>query len=46
VRAILVIAMAMLPALTEAQRVGAPLILEAKVPLRQVSGRADHLASK
>ena len=44
-RAIPVIAMAMLPIVTEAQRVGALLILEAKIPLRQVSGRADHLGS-
>jgi hypothetical protein len=31
------------PAATGAQTVGSPLILEAKIPLGQVSGRIDHL---
>src|SRR5438874_12685595 len=44
VRAILMIAMAMLPAVAEAQTAGAPLVLEAKIPLGDVSGRIDHLS--
>jgi YVTN family beta-propeller protein len=43
-RAILLIAIAMSPALAEAQTAGAPLVLEAKIPLGDVSGRIDHLA--
>ncbi len=43
-RAILLIAMAMLPAVAEAQTADAPLVLETKVPLGEVSGRIDHLA--
>jgi hypothetical protein len=43
-RAILLIAMAMLPAVAEAQTTGAPLVLEAKIPLGEVSGRIDHLS--
>lgn len=43
-RAILLTAMAMLPAIAEAQTTGAPLVLEAKIPLGDVSGRIDHLA--
>ena len=34
----------MLPAAGQAQTAGAPLILEAKIPLGEVSGRIDHLA--
>jgi DNA-binding beta-propeller fold protein YncE len=44
VRAILMIAMAMLPAVAKAQTAGVPLVLETKIPLGQVSGRIDHLA--
>src|SRR5438874_5065323 len=44
VRAILLIVLAMLPGLAEAQTAGAPLVLEAKIPLGEVSGRIDHLA--
>jgi DNA-binding beta-propeller fold protein YncE len=44
VRAILLIAMAMLPAIAEAQTADAPLVLEGKIPLGEVSGRIDHLA--
>ena len=43
-RAILLIAIAMLPAVARAQTAGAPLVLEAKIPLGEVSGRIDHLA--
>ena len=43
-RALLLIAMAMLPAIAEAQTAGAPLVLEAKIPLGEVRGRIDHLA--
>jgi DNA-binding beta-propeller fold protein YncE len=43
-RAILLIAMAMLPAVAAAQTAGAPLGLEAKIPLGEVSGRIDHLS--
>jgi DNA-binding beta-propeller fold protein YncE len=43
-RSILLIAMAMLPAVAEAQTAVAPLVLDAKIPLGQVSGRIDHLA--
>ena len=43
-RAILLIVMMMVPAAGEAQTVGAPLVLEAKIPLGEVSGRIDHLA--
>jgi DNA-binding beta-propeller fold protein YncE len=42
--AVLLIAMAMLPAVAEAQTSGAPLVLETKIPLGEVSGRIDHLA--
>src|SRR6267142_559332 len=42
-RAILLIVM-MMPAAGEAQTGGAPLVLEAKIPLGEVSGRIDHLA--
>jgi DNA-binding beta-propeller fold protein YncE len=42
-RAILLTAMAILPAVAEAQTAAAPLVLEAKIPLGQVSGRIDHL---
>ena len=42
--AVLLIAMAMLPAVAEAQTGGAPLVLETKIPLGEVSGRIDHLA--
>src|SRR5436189_5568988 len=42
-RAILLIVM-MVPAAGEAQTGGAPLVLEAKIPLGEVSGRIDHLA--
>jgi hypothetical protein len=44
VRAILLIVVAMLPTIAEAQTAGAPLVLEAKIPLGEVSGRIDHLA--
>src|SRR5216683_8006345 len=43
-RAILLIVMVMMPAAGEAQTAGAPLVLEAKIPLGEVSGRIDHLA--
>jgi YVTN family beta-propeller protein len=43
-RAILLIVMVMMPAAGEAQMAGAPLVLEAKIPLGEVSGRIDHLA--
>jgi YVTN family beta-propeller protein len=43
-RAILLIAMAMLPTVAEAQSDGAPLVLETKIALGEVSGRIDHLA--
>jgi YVTN family beta-propeller protein len=43
-RAILLIVMTMVPAAGEAQTTGAPLVLEAKIPLGEVSGRIDHLA--
>ena len=42
--AILLTAIMMLPAAGQAQTAGAPLILEAKIPLGEVSGRIDHLA--
>src|SRR6266446_8424220 len=42
-RAILLIVM-MMPAAGEAQTGGAPLVLEAKIPLGEVSGRIDHLS--
>jgi YVTN family beta-propeller protein len=42
-RAILLSASLMWPATLLAQTVGAPLVLEAKIPLGQVSGRIDHL---
>ena len=41
--AILLIVMMMVPAAGEAQTSGAPLVLEAKIPLEEVSGRIDHL---
>jgi DNA-binding beta-propeller fold protein YncE len=43
-RALLLIAMAMLPAIATAQTADAPLVLERKIPLGEVSGRIDHLA--
>src|SRR5438874_944542 len=43
-RALLLIAMATLPAVAAAQTAGAPLVLEAKIPLGEVSGRIDHLS--
>jgi hypothetical protein len=42
--AILLIVTMMVPAAGEAQTSGAPLVLEAKIPLGEVSGRIDHLA--
>jgi YVTN family beta-propeller protein len=45
VRAVLVIAMALWPAVAEAQQTSdAPLAFERKIPLGEVSGRIDHLA--
>jgi hypothetical protein len=44
VRALLVAAAIMLPIAAEAQTTGAPLELEAKIPLGPVTGRIDHLA--
>src|SRR5262249_42605742 len=41
--AILLAASLMWPAATDAQTASPPLILEAKIPLGQVSGRIDHL---
>jgi YVTN family beta-propeller protein len=43
-RAILLIAMAMLPTGAEAQSAGPPLVLETKIALGEVRGRIDHLA--
>jgi DNA-binding beta-propeller fold protein YncE len=43
-RAILLIVMMMVPAAGEAQTAGAPLVLEAKIALGEVSGRIDHPA--
>ena len=43
VRAILLAASLVWPAATGAQTANPPLILEAKIPLGQVSGRIDHL---
>src|SRR5436190_14142487 len=43
-RALLLIAMATLPAVAAAQTAGAPLVLEAKIGLGEVSGRIDHLS--
>jgi len=44
-RALLVIAMALSPAVAGAQQTSnAPLALERKIPLGEVSGRIDHLA--
>jgi DNA-binding beta-propeller fold protein YncE len=42
-RALLLIAVLMWPGAVEAQTGGAPLVLEAKIPLGEVSGRIDHL---
>jgi YVTN family beta-propeller protein len=42
-RAILLAASLMCPAAAVAQTTGAPLVLEAKIPLGEVSGRIDHL---
>jgi DNA-binding beta-propeller fold protein YncE len=42
-RAILLIAIVMVPAAGAAQTAGAPLVLETKIPLGAVSGRIDHL---
>ena len=44
VSAILLAASVMWPATLLAQTTAAPLVLEAKIPLGQVSGRIDHLA--
>src|SRR6516164_4693098 len=41
--AVLVAACPMLPLTTMAQTASAPLVLETKVPLGEVSGRIDHL---
>src|SRR6266550_612561 len=43
-RAILLIVTMVVPAAGDAQTFGAPLVLEAKIPLGEVSGRIDHLA--
>ena len=43
-RAILLIVTMMVPAAGDAQTFGAPFVLEAKIPLGEVSGRIDHLA--
>jgi len=43
-RAILLSATLMSPATLLAQTTGAPLVLEAKIPLGEVSGRIDHLS--
>jgi len=43
VRALLIVAVSMLPIAAEAQTTGGPLELEAKIPLGPVSGRIDHL---
>lgn len=43
-RAILVAASLMGPATVAAQTTGAPLVLETKIPLGEVSGRIDHLS--
>jgi DNA-binding beta-propeller fold protein YncE len=43
-RAIFLAANLTLPATLLAQTAGAPLVLEAKIPLGEVSGRIDHLA--
>jgi YVTN family beta-propeller protein len=44
VRSILLAAASLMwPATVVAQSAGAPLVLEAKIPLGQVSGRIDHL---
>ena len=43
-RAILLTASLTLPATLLAQTAGAPLVLETKIPLGEVSGRIDHLA--
>src|SRR5947207_12101923 len=43
-RALLLIAMATLPAMAAAQTAGAPVVLEAKIALGDVSGRIDHLS--
>jgi YVTN family beta-propeller protein len=44
VRSILLVAASLMwPATVVAQSAGAPLVLEAKIPLGQVSGRIDHL---
>src|SRR4051812_6629926 len=43
-RAVLLIATAMLPTVAAAQTAAPPLVLEAKIPLGDVSGRIDHLA--
>jgi len=42
-RATLLAASVMWPATLLAQTTGAPLVLEAKIPLGEVSGRIDHL---
>jgi len=44
VSAILLAASVMWPTTLLAQTIAAPLVLEAKIPLGQVSGRIDHLA--
>jgi hypothetical protein len=43
-RAILLAATLMWPATLLAQTAGAPLMLESKIPLGEVSGRIDHLS--
>src|SRR6266700_2885324 len=43
-RAVLLIVTMMVPAAGESHTFGAPLVLEAKIPLGEVSGRIDHLA--
>src|SRR5438128_4229321 len=43
-RAILLIVTMMVPAAGDAQTFGAPLVIEAQIPLGEVSGRIDHLA--
>jgi hypothetical protein len=43
-RAILLAASLMGPATVTAQPTGAPLVLDAKIPLGEVTGRIDHLS--
>ncbi len=44
-RAVLVAASLIAPAAATAQTTGAPLVLETKIPLGEVSGRIDHLST-